>query len=100
LNRLELTGAVVKEGERYKKVGLDSAPVDRLLGEIVLQAPDEPPKQMVLDLGSTDDPRRGNQEGQMLRFLHPSNLLSPNRNLPICPCRNLSRCCGGLHLRS
>jgi hypothetical protein len=67
LNRLELTGAEVKEGERYKKIGLDFAAVDRLLGEIFLQAHDEPPKQIVLDLDSTDDPLHGNQEG---RFFH------------------------------
>jgi hypothetical protein len=67
LNRLELTAAAVQEGERYKKIGLDFAAVDRLLGEIFLQAHDAPPKQIVLDLDSTDDPLHGNQEG---RFFH------------------------------
>jgi hypothetical protein len=67
LNRLELTGAEVKEGERYKKIGLDFPAVDRLLGEIFLQAYDAPPKQIILDLDSTDDPVHGNQEG---RFFH------------------------------
>ena len=67
LNRLELTAAEVKEGERYKKIGLDFAAVDRLLGEIFLQAHGEPPKQIILDLDSTDDPLHGNQEG---RFFH------------------------------
>ena len=67
LNRLELTGAEVKEGERYKKIGLDFAAVDRLLGEIFLQAHDAPPQQIILDLDSTDDPLHGNQEG---RFFH------------------------------
>ena len=67
LNQLELTAAEVKEGERYKKIGLDFAAVDRLLGEIFLQAHSEPPKQIVLDLDSTDDPLHGNQEG---RFFH------------------------------
>jgi hypothetical protein len=67
LNRLELTAAEVKEGERYKKIGLDFAAVDRLLGEIFLQAHREAPQQIVLDLDSTDDPLHGNQEG---RFFH------------------------------
>jgi len=67
LNRLELTAAEVSESERYKKIGLDFAAADRLLGEIFLQAHDEPPKQIILDLDSTDDPLHGNQEG---RFFH------------------------------
>jgi hypothetical protein len=67
LNRLELTGAEVQEGERYKKIGLDFAAVDRLVGEIFLQAHGEPPQQIILDLDSTDDPLHGNQEG---RFFH------------------------------
>ena len=67
LNRLELTAAEVKEGERYKKIGLDFAAVDRLLGEIFLQAHGAPPQQIILDLDSTDDPLHGNQEG---RFFH------------------------------
>jgi hypothetical protein len=67
LNRMELTAAEVKEGERYKKIGLDFAAVDRLLGEMFLQAHDAPPKQIILDLDSTDAPLHGNQEG---RFFH------------------------------
>jgi hypothetical protein len=67
LNRLELTAAKVKEGERYKKIELDFAGVDRLLGDIFLQAHEAPPKQIILDLDSTDDPLHGNQEG---RFFH------------------------------
>ena len=67
LNRLELTGAEVPEGERYKKIQLDFQAVDRLLGEIFIQAHDTPPAQIILDLDSTDDPLHGNQEG---RFFH------------------------------
>jgi hypothetical protein len=67
LNRLELTAAEVKEGERYKKIGLDFAAVDRLLGEIFVQAHGAPPPQIILDLDSTDDPLHGSQEG---RFFH------------------------------
>ena len=67
LNRLELTAVEVKKGERYKKIELDFAAVDRLVGEIFLQAHDEPPKQIILDLDSTDDPLHGKQEA---RFFH------------------------------
>ena len=67
LNRLELTGAEVSAQERYKKIGLDFAAVDRLLVEVFLHAHDEPPQLIILDLDSTDDPLHGNQEG---RFFH------------------------------
>ena len=67
LNRLELSEAEVSEEERYKKIGLDFEAVDRMLVEVFLQAYGEPPKQIILDLDSTDDPLHGNQEG---RFFH------------------------------
>ncbi len=67
LNRLELTAAAVPEKERYKKIGLDFAAVDRLLGELFIQAHEVPPPQIILDLDSTDDPLHGQQEG---RFFH------------------------------
>jgi len=67
LNRLELTGKEVQPGERYKKIGLDFTAVDRVLGEVFLQAHAEPPAEIILDLDSTDDPLHGNQEG---RFFH------------------------------
>ena len=38
LHGRELTGEKVQEGERYKKIELDFAAVDRLLGEIFVQA--------------------------------------------------------------
>ena len=67
LNRLELTAAEVKEKELYKKIALDFTAVDKLLGDLFLQAHGEPPPQIILDLDSTDDPLHGNQEG---RFFH------------------------------
>ena len=38
LNRLELTKAKVEEKERYKKVVMDEAAVDRLLVEVFLKS--------------------------------------------------------------
>lgn len=67
LNRLELTGAVVEETERYKKIVMDEAAVDRLLVDVFVRSHPEPPTQIVLDLDSTDDPLYGRQEG---RFFH------------------------------
>jgi hypothetical protein len=67
LNRLELTGPEVREDERYKKVALDTAGVDRMLVEVFLQAHREAPQEIILDLDCTDDPLHGEQEG---RFFH------------------------------
>jgi hypothetical protein len=67
LNRLELTKAVVEEKERYKKIVLDQAAVDRLLVEVFREAHAQPPAEIILDLDATDDPVHGNQEG---RFFH------------------------------
>ncbi|HUZ95040.1 MAG TPA: IS1380 family transposase [Edaphobacter sp.] len=67
LNRLELTAAVVKSEERYKKIALEMEAVDRLLVEIFLEAHATPPAEIVLDLDATDDPLHGQQEG---RFFH------------------------------
>ena len=67
LNRLELSELEVKEKERYKKMGMDQGAVDRMLVDIFLEAHEEPPQQIILDLDSTDDPLHGEQEG---RFFH------------------------------
>ncbi len=67
VNRLELTGEVVSEEERYKKIAMDQEAVDRLLVDVFLQAYREPPQEIILDLDCTDDVVHGNQEG---RFFH------------------------------
>jgi hypothetical protein len=67
LNRLELTKEKVEEKERYKKIVLDQAAVDRLLVEVFLNSYAEAPQEIVLDLDATDDPLYGHQEG---RFFH------------------------------
>src|SRR5882672_8029573 len=67
LNRLELTPETVSRKERYKKIVLDHAAVDRLLVDIFLQAHREERKEIILDLDATDDPLHGEQEG---RFFH------------------------------
>ena len=66
LNRLELTPAKGPEG-RYKKIVADPAGMDALLLEVFLEAHQEPPKEVILDVDATDDPLYGKQEG---RFFH------------------------------
>ena len=67
LNRWELTRADATERERYAKIVMDPAAIDRLLVEVFLEAHATPPAEMVLDLDATDDPLYGKQEG---RFFH------------------------------
>ena len=67
LNRLELTTAAVAQGERYKKIALDGEALDRLLVDVFLDAYDEAPDWIEIDLDATDDPLHGRQEG---RFFH------------------------------
>src|ERR1700741_122839 len=67
LNRLELTKETASRKERYKKIVLDHGAVDRLLVEVFLQAHQEAPTEIILDLDATDDPLHGHQEG---RFFH------------------------------
>jgi hypothetical protein len=67
LNRLELTKEVVEGKERYKKIVTDQQAVDRLWVELFIDAHEQPPTEIVLDLDATDDPVHGNQEG---RFFH------------------------------
>jgi len=67
LNRLELTAEHVGPKEAYKKVALDQGAADRLFVKWFLDAHDEAPEEIVLDLDATDDPLHGNQEG---RFFH------------------------------
>ena len=67
LNRMELGAAKLGEKERYKKIILDEAAVDRTLVDIFLQAHGEARKEIVLDLDSTDIALHGEQEE---RFFH------------------------------
>jgi Transposase DDE domain group 1 len=67
LNRLELTREIASRKERYKKIVLDHGDVDRLLVQVFLEAHQEAPQEIILDLDATDDPLHGKQEG---RFFH------------------------------
>lgn len=67
LNRLELTAATPAAGERYKKISVDHAAVDRLFVELYVQAHATPPTEITLDLDATDDPVHGAQEGRFFQ---------------------------------
>lgn len=67
LNRLELTPVGAKAKSRYKKIRIDRGQVQRLFTSLFLQAHDQPPARIVLDLDATDDPLHGRQAG---RFFH------------------------------
>jgi hypothetical protein len=64
LNRLEW-GAVKQD--RYRKITVDDAAVDRFFVEAFLCAHEQAPAEIILDLDATDDPLHGEQEG---RFFH------------------------------
>jgi hypothetical protein len=64
LNRLELGGP---ELTRYHRIGWDAAKIEALFVELFVEAHQNPPKQIILDLDATDDPLHGHQEG---RFFH------------------------------
>jgi len=67
LNRLELTPEGATSAQRYKKIEVNAAAVERLPVELFLQAHRVAPEEILLDLDATDDPVHGNQEG---RFFH------------------------------
>ena len=62
LNRLEPSAATVGATERYKRLTVDHAEVDRLLVTLFFETLATPPEAVVLDLDATDDPIRGQQE--------------------------------------
>ena len=64
LNRLELGGL---EPTRYHRIAWNGAKIEALFVDLFLDAHRQPPKQIILDLDTTDDPLHGHQEG---RFFH------------------------------
>ena len=67
LNRLELTKVGADKDERYKKIICNIRAVDQLFVDLFLQAHQQPPERIVLDVDATDDPIHGDQLG---RFFH------------------------------
>jgi hypothetical protein len=67
LHRLELSHPGLAAADRYCRIGLDQEAADDLLIDICIEAYDEAPEEIVLDLDATDDRVHGNQVG---RFYH------------------------------
>jgi hypothetical protein len=65
LNRLE--HAPKTDDDRYRKLSVDEGAMKRLFVGLFLKSQRTPPKRIILDLGATDDPIHGDQEG---RFFH------------------------------
>jgi hypothetical protein len=64
LNRLELSRL---EPTRYHRISHNPTAIKKLLVDLFLDAHEQAPNEIVLDLDATDDPVHGNQEG---RFFH------------------------------
>jgi hypothetical protein len=64
LNRLELSRL---KPTRYHKISHNPIAIKRLLVDLLLEAHERAPNEIILDLDATDDPVHGNQEG---RFFH------------------------------
>ena len=67
LNRLELFED--QGASRYKGICLDEKRIERLFVDLFIQAYPKPPREISLDLGTTDDPRHGQQGGAVLSRL-------------------------------
>jgi DDE family transposase len=67
LNRLELTPVGADEDSRYKKIVAHLSRIENYLVDVFVGQQPTPPKRIVLDLDSTDDPLHGEQLG---RFFH------------------------------
>ena len=64
LNRLELSR---ETPTKYCKIAHEPTAIEALFVDLLLEAHDRPPQQIILDLDATDDPLHGDQEG---RFFH------------------------------
>ena len=67
LNRLEWGLGEQAASDRYRRIAVDTAAVERFFVEIFLDSYAEPPEEIILDFDATDDPLHGHQEG---RFFH------------------------------
>lgn len=67
LNRMELTREAVGDRERYKKISTDAEAIKRCFVDLYIQGETPPPKEIILDIDTTDDTIYGHQEG---RFFH------------------------------
>ena len=50
---------------KYRKIAHEPAAIEALFVDLLLEAHDRPPQQIILDLDATDDPLHGHQEGRL-----------------------------------
>lgn len=62
LNRMEHAGKIGRD--RHHKLDHDADAIEQLFVDLFLEAHDQPPSRIVLDLDATDDPLYGDQEGR------------------------------------
>ena len=67
LNRMELGDPDKAANDRYKRIVARPEALDALLLDLFVEAHDEAPREIRLDVDATDDPLHGEQEG---RFFH------------------------------
>jgi hypothetical protein len=67
LNRLEWGVTERAAEDRYHRVAVDTAAIDRFFVDLFLDSFEEEPDRIILDFDATDDPLHGHQEG---RFFH------------------------------
>jgi len=61
------SGGGGQQATRYHRIAWDGSKIEALFVDLFLEAHQQPPKQIILDLDATDDPLHGHQEG---RFFH------------------------------
>ena len=87
LNRLEHAGKIGRD--RHHKLDHDTAAIERLFVDVFMDAHEEPPIRIVLDLDATDDRLFGFQEGRQLpRLLRLLLLLAALHLLRSSPARS------------
>lgn len=67
LNRLETAGSLLSDRPRYKKIVAEMDELEEYFASAFLRTKKKPPRLLVLDFDTTDDPLHGKQEG---RFFH------------------------------
>ena len=77
VNRFELGVPGEAETHRYKKVAAIPGAMDDLKVDLSLDACPSPPKEIFLDVDSTDDPVHGNQEGRHFHGYYDSYCYLP-----------------------
>ena len=100
LNRLELSKA---EPTRYARIAADPTAIETLFIDLFLDADDEAPAEIILDLDATDDPLHGHQEGRFFHGYYDSYCYLPlyifcGRHLLVAKLRpaNIDACAGAL----